>query len=414
MKMKLPLGTKVFFLTFLLLLFCNLITCILVSVFTPQTYSAYLTDSLNEKVYDFLEKAKTLPLKDSVSLLENLAQSPDIISISLTDQSGTPVSFPSEENVSETAMTTVSDDFPENYTFQSYDLSFADKKDCTLFVYGSSEPVRQLQEAFRKLFPWLLLFTTLVSLLFSFFYSRIVTGLQRDIEKEKQLKRERMAFFSAASHELKTPVTIVKGQLEGMLLNVGVYKDREKYLARSLEVIGSLETMIQELLISSHLDAPDYRLHSGPVDLAQITRARLSLAEDLLTGKRLTVHTDMEEALSVKGDLALLEKAVDSLVCNAVFYSPEDSDIFISLKCSGNDALFRIENTGVHIPEDILNKIFEPFYRGEQSRSRQTGGSGLGLSIVQKILNMHGSACQARNTENGVCFTFRLPRENFT
>lgn len=415
MKMKLTLGTKVFFLTFLLLLFCNFITCLLVSVFTPQTYSAYLTDSLNEKVYDFLEKAETVSLKDSGNLFEALLQNSDILSVSLSDKAGNPISIPSDENkFQQVTMVAVSEAFPESYTLQSYDLSFADKKDCTLSVYGNAEPVHQLQAAFRKLFPWLILITTLVSLLFSFFYSRLVARLQRDIENEKQLEKERLAFFSAASHELKTPVTIIRGQLEGMLLNVGVYKKREKYLARSLEIAGTLETMIQELLISSHLDAPDYRIQSGPVALAKITLNRLALAEDLLVSKRLTVHTDMDEALCVKGDASLLEKAVDNLVSNAAFYSPEDNDIFISLKSSGQGVFFRIENTGVHIPDSIQNKIFEPFYRGEQSRSRQTGGSGLGLSIVQKILKMHGSACEVQNTEKGVCFSFRLPRENFT
>lgn len=415
MKMKFTLGTKVFFLTFLLLLFCNFITCLLVSVFTPQTYSAYLTGSLNEKVYDFLAKAETVPLKDSGNLFKGLLQNSDVLSVSLSDKAGNPISIPSDENkFQQVTMVAVSEDFSESYTLQSYDLSFADKKDCTLSVYGNAEPVHQLQAAFRKLFPWLILITTFVSLLFSFFYSRLVARLQRDIENEKQLEKERLAFFSAASHELKTPVTIIRGQLEGMLLNVGVYKNREKYLARSLEIAGTLETMIQELLISSHLDAPDYRIQSGPVSLAKITLNRLALAEDLLVGKRLTVHTDMDEALRVKGDASLLEKAVDNLLSNAAFYSPEDNDIFITLKASGQNVLFRIENTGVHIPDSIQNKIFEPFYRGEQSRSRQTGGSGLGLSIVQKILKMHGSACEVQNTEKGVCFSFRLPRENFT
>ncbi|MCM1135061.1 MAG: ATP-binding protein [Clostridium sp.] len=415
-KIKISLGAKVFLLTFLLLLFCSLALFFLISLFTPRTYSAYLTDSLNEKVSDFLSKTAALPYKESGGLFELLLRDPEILSLTLLDDAGKELSFPWEEAAfselaqeeASVAVTEATDDFYENASLQSYDISFADKPGCTLLVYGNAQPVSQLREAFKRLFPFLLFIFTLVSLVFSLFYSRIVINLQKDIEKEKQLEKERQAFFSAASHELKTPVTIIKGQLEGMLLNVGVYKDREKYLARALEVANTLETMIQQLLISSHLDAADYRISLQPVNLSDLTKECLSLSEDLLAGKELTVHADMDTSLLTLGDKSLLEKALGNLISNAVYYSPKGSDIFITLKRSGSDALFQIENTGVHIPDDVLPKIFEPFYRGEQSRSRQTGGSGLGLSIVQKILQIHESRCSAENTREGVRFSFRV------
>src|SRR5699024_7225715 len=93
---------------------------------------------------------------------------------------------------------------------------------------------------------------------------------------------------------------------------------------------------------------------------------------------------------------------------NAIFYSPPDNDIYIAAKTQSGKFRFRIENTGVHIPNEDLSKIFEPFYRVDHSRSRQTGGSGLGLYIVQKILKQHGSECNVSNTERGVCFSFFL------
>lgn len=424
------LGTKVFLLTFLLLLFCNFTVFLLISVFTPQTYSTYLADSLNEKVYDFLAKAEKTPIKNSAGLFKSLLQNPDIISVSLLDENGNDIPLPENTAVNEVestdtsysydnipnsspiTMTAVTADFPESYTQQSYDLVFFDRTGYTLLVYGNSEPVYQLQAAFRKLFPMMLFLLIFISLVFSFFYSRLVTRLQKDIEKEKQLEKARLEFFSAASHELKTPVTIIKGQLEGMLLNIGVYKDHKKYLARSLEVASTLEDMIQKLLISSHLDTPDYHITTEPIDLTKLTRSCLSLAEDLLVSRELTIHLDAENTRPVSGNQSLLEKAVGNLISNAIFYSPKGGDIFITVKNNGCNIFFRIENTGSHIPEEALTKIFDPFYRTEQSRSRQSGGSGLGLYLTQKILKLHKSSCIAQNTEDGVCFSFCLPYES--
>jgi len=120
------------------------------------------------------------------------------------------------------------------------------------------------------------------------------------------------------------------------------------------------------------------------------------------------LHTDIEVPALVLGDSRLLSKVIGNLISNAIFYSPPDNDIYIAAKTQSGKFRFRIENTGVHIPNEDLSKIFEPFYRVDHSRSRQTGGSGLGLYIVQKILKQHGSECNVTNTERGVCFSFLL------
>lgn len=88
-------------------------------------------------------------------------------------------------------------------------------------------------------------------------------ALQNDIDRERELERQRLEFFASVSHELKTPITVIKGQLEGMLGNVGVYKDRDQYLARSISVANRMEDLLKEIAIFSRMEAPEFALQSG-------------------------------------------------------------------------------------------------------------------------------------------------------
>ena len=223
-----------------------------------------------------------------------------------------------------------------------------------------------------------------------------------DIDKEKELELRRMEFFSAASHELKTPITIIKGQLQGMLCGVGRYKDRETYLAQSLEVTNSLEKMVQELLTVSRIEAPQYSCVKTHFDFTQFLRQRLAAFDDLFVQKELSVAINLLPDIYIDGDMGLLQKVVDNLLGNAATYSPPGNSVRVNLRQAEEKVYLTIENTGVHIPEDDISKLFEPFYRVEQSRNRQTGGSGLGLYIVKTIINLHNAEVSVQNTDDGV------------
>ncbi len=233
--------------------------------------------------------------------------------------------------------------------------------------------------------------------------------LTEDIAHEKALEQARLDFFSAVSHELKTPITIIKGQLEGMLLGVGVYKDHGKYLARALEVANMLERMVQELLTVSRLETSQ---GSGDraerFDCVKLVQGYLGSQEDLAAQKGLEVHCSLPEEVFISGNQLLIEKVFSNLIGNAVKYTPQGGEIFLSACEKQGKYEFSVENTGAHIPEESFPKLFDAFYRVEQSRNRSTGGSGLGLYIVQKILAQHGSVCTVENTEKGVRFSFLL------
>ena len=226
--------------------------------------------------------------------------------------------------------------------------------------------------------------------------------LQADIDMERQLERQRVEFFSAASHELKTPITIIKGQLQGMLYQVGRYKDRETYLAQSLEVTDNLEKMVQELLTISRLDTPGYAFNPSPIYFDKLIQDRLTANEDLFMQRELTVEKGISSEVNILGDLQLLQKVVDNLLGNAAAYSPAGERIMVRVWQADEKAHLTIENTGVHIPDGDIPKLFEAFYRVDQSRNRQTGGTGLGLYIVKTILDLHGAAIKIENTVRGV------------
>lgn len=347
----------------------------------------------------------------------------------------------------------------------SYDLSFADDPAAfTLHIAGSAGQITQLRHTFLQVLPLLLFLILLAALSLSLLYARMITkpvlrisraaqkmselqwewslkesrhdelgvlekslntlsrklaatisGLQsanrklsEDIEHEKALEQARLEFFSAVSHELKTPVTVIKGQLEGMLLSIGVYKNRDKYLARALEITATLETMVQELLTISRLETTDAPFQAGYIDCTSAIRSYLSETEDWIAQKQLQISCEAPPAAYVYGNKLLIEKVFSNLIGNAVKYSPDRAEIRISLCENSGRLAFSVENTGVHIPENCLPRLFDAFYRTDPSRNRKTGGSGLGLYIVQKILERHGSRCLVENTCRGVRFSFTL------
>ena len=187
-----------------------------------------------------------------------------------------------------------------------------------------------------------------------------------------------------------------------MLYQVGRYKDRETYLAQSLEVTDTLEKMVQELLAISRLDAPGYTCKKSRLNLSKLVYDRLAAYEDLFMQKALTVEYAISPDAFILGDSQQLQKVLDNLLGNAAAYSGAGNHIVVNLWEDAEKVCLTIENTGTHIPDADIPKLFEAFYRVDPSRSRQTGGTGLGLYIVKTILDLHGAAVKIENSVQGV------------
>lgn len=227
-------------------------------------------------------------------------------------------------------------------------------------------------------------------------------ALRGEVERERELDRQRMAFFNAASHELKTPVTILKGQLSGMLEGVGVYQDRDKYLLRSLRVTGRMENLVQEMLAISRMESGSVAMQREPVELSSLIERQLALDTPLLEQKDQRLVQSLTPGIVVTGDASLLGRVVGNLLSNASLYSPEGAEVRVWCGLLDGRPALTVENTGAHISEDALPHLFEAFYREETSRNRATGGSGLGLYLVKMILARHEAECTIENTEDGV------------
>ena len=348
------------------------------------------------------------------------------------------------------------------------EVTFADRSESyTLYVTPRVEAENLAVRVLVQIAPWLLLVLLVFSLLGAFFYSRYITrpivrmsgiagrmaeldfhwvcgekrrdeigklgrsldrlacrldaaltdlesanrALQGEVERERELDRQRMAFFNAASHELKTPVTILKGQLSGMLEGVGVYRDRDRYLLRSLQVTGRMEALVREMLAISRMESGAAELKRAPVELAALLERQLALDAPLLEQRGQRLVRALAPGVTVLGDASLLGKAVGNLLSNAALHSPEKAEIRVWCgRLDGRPAL-RVENTGAQISKEALPHLFEAFYRAEGSRNRASGGSGLGLYLVRAILDRHGAACTLENTKDGVRAEVIFPAE---
>lgn len=242
--------------------------------------------------------------------------------------------------------------------------------------------------------------------------------LKSDIDREREQEKKRIAFFSAVSHELKTPITILKGHLAGMLQGIGEYKNRDYYLRRSLETSEQMEDMVKELLTVSRMENRPF--WAEQTDIAELFRQKIADMTELMENKKMDLRVSIPEHLYAEVNPGMMEKVFSNLLMNAIRHTPagEGQEIRVHLQSGeeeGQAVLCQVENTGVSIPEEAIPHVFEAFYRVEQSRNRQTGGSGLGLYIVKMILEQHGASYGIKNTRDGVCFFFSLemlPEQN--
>ncbi len=237
-----------------------------------------------------------------------------------------------------------------------------------------------------------------------------ITKLEDEILRERELEESQRYFFSAASHELKTPIAAASVLLEGMLENVGDYKDHPKYLRECVKMMDALSKMISEILEIVSLN--DRRIIPAfeKLDIRHTVADILPDFQTLSEANSQRIVTDIPDGQSCLADPQMLQKALSNVIFNAVQNTPVDGEIRIWSEPAAQQYRLCVLNTGARIDDAILPKLFDPFYRMDQARSRKNGRSGLGLTIVRKTLESMKIDFALENASNGVLFWMDLPK----
>jgi heavy metal sensor kinase len=216
-------------------------------------------------------------------------------------------------------------------------------------------------------------------------------------------------FSADVSHELRTPLAIVRGELEGIMRQRQLPREVAESIGSTLEEVERLTKIIDQLLVISRLDAgetlPQEQVDVGALALSTVDQMRL-LAEE----KSINIVERVDSGVCVTGDPLRLRQAVVNLLDNAIKYTPENGRIEVSVTPAGSVAQISISDSGIGISAECLPHIFERFYRTDKARNRNSGGAGLGLSIVKAICSAHGGEVKVQSAEGrGSHFELQIP-----
>ncbi len=237
--------------------------------------------------------------------------------------------------------------------------------------------------------------------------SETIGSLKSEMEKVNRLEQSKTEMMQSASHELKTPIAALNGMLEGMIDNIGVYKDKEKYLLKCKEQVEKLSFLVKEILAASKTDDNNLAGKVIETEVDKLISQILTEYEILIKEKELQIYTEIN-SLVIETEPAALYRAITNLIGNAVRYTPEHGVIHIKLA----NGCLEIENQCFLIPEGELPKLFEPFYTRSDSRDKSVSGTGLGLYIVKRNLERLSIPYEVCNTETGFKVVLFLDRQD--
>jgi two-component system sensor histidine kinase VanS len=238
-----------------------------------------------------------------------------------------------------------------------------------------------------------------------------INALEKEIDRVHEMEETQRYFFSAASHELKTPIAAASVMVEGMLSDIGEYKNHPKYLRECMKMLKAQGKIISEIMDIVNLS--DGMILPSPerINLCELIDSILPEYHTLAERKEQTIDTAISDDIYCYADQDWLGRVISNILMNAVQNSPEQERIRIWSDEKTDAFTLYFLNTGVTIEKEIMGKLFEPFFRADKARSNSSGRSGLGLTIVKKLLDAMNIPFSLDNSDEGVLFMLELKKQ---
>ena len=226
-------------------------------------------------------------------------------------------------------------------------------------------------------------------------------------EAREELRRE---FTSNVSHELKTPLTTIYGISDMLVGGIVKPEDIPGFAKNIRDEAGRMITLIQDILKLSQLDENTFSDQRERVDLYELAQSAAERLRPQADEKHVTISVTGERS-EFTGIATVLEEMIYNLLDNAVKYNKQGGRADVDVRSSGDDIVVTVSDTGIGVPADSIDRIFERFYSADKSHSRKIGGTGLGLSIVKHGVSLHGGSITVKSSEgSGTTFTMALPK----
>ncbi len=233
--------------------------------------------------------------------------------------------------------------------------------------------------------------------------------LERDIKEKEELDEKRREFLSNVSHDLKTPIALIQGYAEGLRAMSQDADNRDFYCEVIIDEAQRMNRLVRQLLSLDEIENGAYcKIEMLRFNISEMIGGIVNSSSLMTEKKGMEIINDFDKPVYVWGDELMIEEVFTNYFTNALNHVSKDMKIHLTYYESNGITTISVFNTGEPIPEDEIDSIWEKFYKVDKARTRQYGGSGIGLSIVKAIMERHGQKCWAENYENGVAFKFTL------
>lgn len=236
-------------------------------------------------------------------------------------------------------------------------------------------------------------------------------NIQNLMEMEMSLEKQKNELITSVAHDLRTPLTSILGYLELLQKKEDLTEDeRRKFIQITYDKSVHLQKLIEDLFNFTKLDSGEIEIHRMPIDMVQLMEQMVDEFYPIFEKAGLACEWECKvDSAMIDADGDLIARAMENLFANAVRYGRDGKKIRVYIEAKLDSVWISVINYGILIPEESLSHIFERFYRVEASRNQNTGGTGLGLNIVQKIITLHGGKIFADSGTQGTRFRVILP-----